>query len=305
MEGCLVTQFRPRQQSASYKRWAAVAALAVVALSSWAFFAWRERRHWNAYIERLRAEPGIVVASTGRRGGKFFVSGLRDSLATDPATLLAGVGLTPAAVDGRWEPYQSLEPRFVAERARDLLRPPPGVTLQYRDGVLTAAGSAPNRWIVESERIAPAIAGVRRLEYAGANPLAQLKSAIEGLSVQFPKGRSEIAPDQRDRLRKIAGALAELNDLLRVENRRARIEITGHTDNDGTDSENAPLSHARADAVLALIPVDTLDALAFSIRGVSSEFPLTPGATDADKQRNRRAAFRVSLDDAAQRSSQP
>ena len=277
MEGCLVTQFRPRQQTASYRRWAAVAALVLAALGIWAFFTWRERTQWNAYVDRLRSEPGIVVASTGRRGGKFFVSGLRDALATDPATLIASTGLTPGVVEGRWEPYQSLEPRFVAERARDLLRPPPNVTLQYRDGVLTATGSAPNRWIVESERIAPAIAGVRRFEYAGANPLAQLKSAIEGLSVQFPKGGAVIAPDQSASLRAISTTLAELNDVLRVENRRARVEITGHTDTDGTDSENGPLSHARADAVLAQIHAETLDAIAFSIRGVSSEFPLTSG----------------------------
>ena len=38
---------------------------------------------------RLRAEPGIVVVSTGRDGGKYMVSGLRDPLARDPAALPA------------------------------------------------------------------------------------------------------------------------------------------------------------------------------------------------------------------------
>src|SRR5262245_1632804 len=210
MEGCLVTQFRAGRPAASYARWAVVAALIAAALGVWAFVAWRERRQWTAYVDRLRAEPGIVVASTGRSGGKYLVAGLRDALATDPATLVAAAGLPHGAVEGRWEPYQSLHPRFVVERARDLLRPPPGVTLEYRDGVLAATGAAPNRWIVESERIAPAIAGVRRFEYAGTSPLEQLRTVIEAMSVLFPKGRSEIRASQNERLRTISAALGEL-----------------------------------------------------------------------------------------------
>jgi OOP family OmpA-OmpF porin len=272
---------------------------------AWAFVTWRERRQWDAYVDRLRSEPGIVVASTGRSGGKYFVAGLRDALAADPATLVAGAGLAPGAVEGRWEPYQSLHPRFVVARARDLLRPPPGVTLEYRDGVLAATGTAPNRWIVESERIAPAIAGVRRFEFAGPSPFEQLQAAIEGMSVQFPRGRAEIPATQRERLQAIGAALRELSDLLRVQNRRALVEITGHTDSDGTDSENGSLSRARADATLAVIHPEAFAALTFSSRGLGSEFPLAPGTTEAAKQSNRRAAFRVSFDDAGRRTGQP
>ena len=39
-------------------------------------------------MEKLRAEPGIVVTDTGKRDGKHFVSGLRDPLARDPATMI-------------------------------------------------------------------------------------------------------------------------------------------------------------------------------------------------------------------------
>ena len=45
-------------------------------------------RLWNDYISRLGAEPGIVITENGRRDGTFFVSGLRDPLSADPATLL-------------------------------------------------------------------------------------------------------------------------------------------------------------------------------------------------------------------------
>src|SRR5262245_29677983 len=178
MEACLVTQFRPRQKGASYTRWAVAAILVLLAGGVWAIPRYRERQQWNAYLDRLGAEPGIVVASSGRKGGKYFVTGLRDALSRDPATLVADAGLSTNAIDSRWEPYQSLHPDFVTARARDLLRPPPGVTLELHDGVLAARGAAPDRWVVESERIAPAIAGVRRFEYGGQSPDARLKYTL-------------------------------------------------------------------------------------------------------------------------------
>jgi outer membrane protein OmpA-like peptidoglycan-associated protein len=84
------------------------------------------------------------------------------------------------------------------------------------------------------------------------------------------------------------------------------VAITGHTDNDGSDSENGPLSNARATVVLSQTRSPALTAMAFTATGVGSTAPLTSGTTEADKQRNRRASFRVTLsDDSGQRSSRP
>ncbi len=306
MEACLVTQFRSRQEGASYRKWAIAGVVALLAIGAWVYLGFRERQRWNAYLDQLSAEPGIMIASSGRRGGKFFVAGLRDTLARDPASLVSAAGLPADAVESRWEPYQSLHPNFVTARARDLLRPPPGVTLDYRDGVLAAKGSAPDRWIVESERLAPAIAGVRRFAYGGQSPEERLKERLEAMTVQFPKGRSQIAADQSGAISSVAALLIEFNDVLRARGRRADVAVTGHTDTDGTESENGPLSHARADAVLAEVRSASLDAMTFTATGVGSTAPLTTGSTEADMQRNRRASFRVTLsDDSGQRSSRP
>ena len=64
-------------------------------------------------------------------------------------------------------PTYALHPRFVSERARLVLRPPASVTLSYRDGVLTAKGTAPTTWVAASRDRAPALAGVRRFEFVG------------------------------------------------------------------------------------------------------------------------------------------
>ena len=77
------------------------------------FFALRARSRWNGYVNALRAEPGVVVVSTGRAAGKYVVTGLRDPLASDPASLLPSHNLGPDAVESRWELYQALHPSIV------------------------------------------------------------------------------------------------------------------------------------------------------------------------------------------------
>ena len=295
LEACLVTELRSRERSPSYKRIGIVAALVVLVIGAWAFLGWRERQRWAGYIDRLSAEPGIVVVSSGRRDGRFFVAGLRDALARDPVTLMPPFNLASSSVDSRWEPYQSLHAPFVTERARDLLHPPAGVALEFADGVLTARGTASSRWILDSERLAPAIAGVRRFEFAGPSAEGRLKERIEASAVLFPRGQAGIAPGQDARLRTIRDLLTELNEAMRARGRRARIELIGHTDSDGTDVSNGPLSQARADAVISLMRTTLLDSLDFVASGVGSAAPVTNGASEEDKLQNRRVSFRVVL----------
>jgi outer membrane protein OmpA-like peptidoglycan-associated protein len=299
LDTCLVTQFRRPERAGSYRRWVVAAAVVLLVVGVWAVLTVRDRRRWAAYLDRLRAEPGIVVLASERRQGKYFVAGLRDPLARDPATLVATSGLGPESVESRWEPYQGLYPSFVIARARDLLRPPSTVALAYDNGVLTASGPAPARWIVDSERMAPAIAGVRRFEYAGTPPDVQLKSKLEGMALLFPKGQSRIAPGQADTIRSIDALLVALNETVRAGNRRAAVEVLGYTDSDGTDLENGPLSQARADAVLATLRTSALDALDFTAKGIgraaSVAAGMMAGTTEEEKRRNRRVSFHVIL----------
>lgn len=300
LDGCLVTEFRESKALRSRRRWLVAAAIAAIVAGAWLLSSVRDRQRWNAYVERLRAQPGIVILSSGRQGGKFFIAGLRDPLAADPLALISPSGLRADRVESRWEPYQALHASFVTSRAMDLLRPPAGVTLEYHDGLLAASGPATARWITDSERIAPALAGVRRFEYAGRDPELVIKDRLETLAVLFLKGTSAFAPGQAA-VRTIADSLNELNETARVRGQRVQVEIRGHTDSDGSDILNGPLSQARAAELLTAITASRLDALEFSTRGVASTEPITAGGTEQEKQRNRRASIRVSLPGAESR----
>jgi OOP family OmpA-OmpF porin len=268
----------------------------LLALGVWWFLGLRQRQRWDNYLTRLRAEPGLVVVSQGREGGKFVVSGLRDPLARDPASLVAASNLSPDEVEGRWEPYEAIQPAFVIARGHDLLRPPTGVTLSYRDGTLTATGPAPDRWILESERLAPALPGVRRFAYAGVSPEVRLAQSLAAVALLFPKGESFLDAGQDPAIADAVRSLTALNDLGTLRGRAYDVDIVGHADTDGPDQVNSPLSLARADAVLKLLPLDRLPALTFAPVGVGVAEPLSPGSTEVEKTRNRRVSFRVHTD---------
>ena len=208
-------------------------------------------------------------------------------------------GLRVIAAFGREKNHLTLSD---VARATDLLHPPDGVTLAFREGTLTSSGTAPEQWIGDSERIAPALAGVRQFQHAGPDPATLLRQRLEALTIHFPRGQAVIEPDQRETLQEIVTTLAELDSTLAVRGRRGSIEIQGFTDIDGPDSLNASLSQARANAVLAAIDTRSLTSLQFTTRGAGE---IAPGREqdEAAKGRDRRASLRVTLSEPVRGSS--
>ncbi|HXR86862.1 MAG TPA: hypothetical protein VN728_07830, partial [Stellaceae bacterium] len=146
---CVELQQRAPRSTPHRARWAvALLALALIGLfGRWEYQRWQERRHWNAYVAQLRAEPGIVVAETGTQDGKWSVSGLRDPLAVDPQTVLRRTSLDPSQIVSRWTSYQSLEPAFVLRRLIDTMKPPPTVSMVLQGNRIVALGSASEAWL--------------------------------------------------------------------------------------------------------------------------------------------------------------
>ncbi|PPQ30596.1 hypothetical protein CCS01_18940 [Rhodopila globiformis] len=141
-------QQRPQRQPFGFPWLALPIAVAVLlAVSAWGVRRWQEDRRWDDYIAQLRAQPGIVVTSTGRRDGKFMVTGLRDPLAIDPRQALGAVEINPADVVASWAPYQALDPVSVLRRLQASLDPPSSVALSIEGDRIKADGSAPAAWL--------------------------------------------------------------------------------------------------------------------------------------------------------------
>jgi OOP family OmpA-OmpF porin len=292
LEGLLQVQYRRPEKPVSPLLWVG---LAIMALGIWLVLAFQARARWNGYLEDLRAEPGIVVVSAERRGGRHLVNGLRDPLARDPASLLASHQLAPASVSGKWQLYQALDPQLVAQRARQILRPPSGVTLRFANGVLSADGTAPAAWIAESARVAPAIAGVVRYDPAGAvnGAIADLARQLAAAPVLFARGSATLALESAEVLQAHLARVRAIDALAAAGGRRMRVEIVGHADSDGPPKANDPLSLRRAARVRTAFDAERLVSIDLVTRSVGSREPLEDSVLETGKRRNRRVSLRV------------
>ena len=287
---------RRKEQRPSYRGWAIAAAGVVIALGIWLYADLRERQRWNAYLDRLAAEPGVVVLASGKRDGAYFVTGCAiRSLATLPSS-------SPRRIShrSRSEAAGSRIKRCILRlcaRAALLLRPPQGVSLTYDHGLLTAVGSAPQQWIDDTERLAPAIAGVREFTFEGQSAEARLSGEIERARIRFARGQSLIDSTQQPALEPWITQLRQLDAALASSRRRAVVDILGYASSEGPDRLNVALSQARAERVHLALAGEPLTRIQLSARGLGRASVL-PGSTEAEHDRNRRTSFRVQLTDA-------
>jgi outer membrane protein OmpA-like peptidoglycan-associated protein len=114
VQACLLGK-QVAERRKSYK-WAWALGLALLVLLAAVFYWYRQDRRWTRYVDRLRAEPGIMLTSAEKHWLGYSVVGLRDPLAADPGDLLRASGIDPRKVSSRWEPYLSMDPSFVLAR---------------------------------------------------------------------------------------------------------------------------------------------------------------------------------------------
>jgi outer membrane protein OmpA-like peptidoglycan-associated protein len=264
-----------------------------------------DERQWQAYVNWLRTEPGIVITQSEMRDGKFLVSGLRDPLAIDPLTLLGAAGIDPARVTASFEPYQGLDPQFVRERLEATLNPPPGVTLAVDGDRIVAQGSAPSPWISRARKVGSALpAGAPVLDLSAVRDISEgalgkMRDAIQARSINFDSGKSLPSAGQEQVLDEIASDLNELVKLSSTLHAVIRVTLTGHADSQGQGTSNLSLSVARAEAVRALLKKRGVDPDLLQVRGAGQLEPLQDeAAADASARSvNRRVSFSVAFEE--------
>jgi OOP family OmpA-OmpF porin len=289
LETCLQMQLETKRKKTSIMLWVALA-LVVLAIGVWLFFSIRDHSRWNNYVNALKSEPGIVVVSEEKRGGKYFITGLRDPMAIDPSTKFEATNVTPENVISRWEPYQSAHPEFALVRAKGLLQPPETVKLRIEDSALVAEGIASRAWIAEARRLAQMISGItafREEKLIDKDGIETLKQQIEQSSITFDTGSAELLPNQDGALRKIASDMQALGSLSQEIGKAIRVEISGYTDQSGTEESNQRLRQQRAETIRA----------ALIERGVKPDEVISTSA-QARSTVERKVTFRVTTTDA-------
>ncbi|UVK51294.1 OmpA family protein [Mesorhizobium sp. AR02] len=262
----------------------------------------RAAEHWQYYVSRLEAQPGIIVAQQTQRGGHFYISGLRDPLAADPQALLHGTEVDPARVHSQWQFYQSLDPKFVVKRLEASLTPPKSVLLSIIQGRIVVVGEAPANWINRARAAAEQLSAdgvvldVSQLHELNLAELNDLREAIQATDIFFYSGKVVPGPEQTPVLDRLADQIKEFAENARKSGVTARFMLTGHSDATGRETANASISSARAETVRALLNKRGVAPELLQVRGAGTFEPLVPENSQTGSSTNRRVSITVNLD---------
>ena len=104
-------------------------------------------------------------------------------------------------------------------------------------------------------------------------------------NVFFDTGRWDVKSDSYPELERLVELLKDIPSL--------KIEISGHTDNIGSDSFNQLLSQRRADAVVSFLVAKGVDVNRLSAKGYGQSIPVESNETDEGRALNRRTEFEI------------
>ena len=102
-------------------------------------------------------------------------------------------------------------------------------------------------------------------------------------NILFEMGKATLKPESMTEIERVAAYMKK--------NPRVRFEVQGHTDNQGSDKINDPLSQQRAEAVVKALASLGVDDFNLKAVGKGSHEPVADNKTEAGRAKNRRVEF--------------
>jgi OOP family OmpA-OmpF porin len=112
-----------------------------------------------------------------------------------------------------------------------------------------------------------------------------LDSTLANRTVEFESGKATLTPAGRAILDEMIRAMQKL--------KQRKIEIIGHTDNQGLPATNQGLSQARAEAVKAYLAANGINGDLLTASGQGANRPIAGNDSAEGRARNRRIEFRI------------
>jgi outer membrane protein OmpA-like peptidoglycan-associated protein len=122
----------------------------------------------------------------------------------------------------------------------------------------------------------------QRLQNSGVSVTRRGDSIVLNMpsNITFDSDQSDVKPQFYDTLNSVALVFQEFDQTL--------IDVTGHTDSDGSDDYNYDLSRRRAGSVARYLTSQQLNPERFSVEGRGEQEPIASNASSRGKQQNRR-----------------
>lgn len=153
-------------------------------------------------------------------------------------------------------------------------KPEEGLTPKPKESI----APRPKRILEKTEIITTKQITLDSIDYKVGNTVT-----LDNIFFEFDK--STILPESKPELKKLMDILSDYPYLT--------IQISGHTDNVGSDSYNEKLSQARAKSVVDYLKDEKVDSSRLSYKGYGSTMPVALNATDEGRAKNRRVEFTV------------
>ena len=102
-------------------------------------------------------------------------------------------------------------------------------------------------------------------------------------NILFETAKATLKPESMEEIQKVAEYMKK--------NPSVRFEVQGHTDNQGSDAVNDPLSQQRAEAVVKALEGLGVDGFNLRAVGKGSHEPVADNKTDEGRAKNRRVEF--------------
>jgi outer membrane protein OmpA-like peptidoglycan-associated protein len=102
-------------------------------------------------------------------------------------------------------------------------------------------------------------------------------------NILFETGKATLKPESMAEIQKVADYMKK--------NPQARFEVQGHTDNQGSDKINDPLSQQRAESVVKALEGLGVDGFNLRAVGKGSHVPVADNSTADGRAKNRRVEF--------------
>jgi OmpA-OmpF porin, OOP family len=156
--------------------------------------------------------------------------------------------------------------------------------------VVTMRGEVSNE--AQKQQIASDIASALNPSYVVNNALrvttsnqGMLDQTLANRVIEFEAGKSQITLKGKVILDEMVAALQKLKG--------QKVEVIGHTDDQGLRANNLALSQARADAVKEYFSGKGIDAALLTASGAGPDRPVASNTNGDGRARNRRIEFRI------------
>ena len=298
LERCLEQRHQEEAKPRNFAFVYTAAALLTLLIAGWVGWRAVQYSRWERLVNDLRDQPGYLITSFAREHGKFVVRGMRDPLSVDPGEIVRSSGVNPSAGEFHWGGYYALDDGIVQKRAIALLSPPAAAKLVVRDGALDISGSAPASWVLDVQKKALLIPGIRAVLFApqlqpDRLAFSSAKTEIENTVIRFPLASAILSPSERAEVHKLAEKMNTLLNAARALHEDASFLAVGHTDSSGAETWNQNLSQKRAECVASELMASGIPDKLLRAQGVGTTQPVRPEDSEANRKFNRGTSFRV------------